>query len=37
MRLALIFAKMCRVDKAMVLHVCAGRLSVTKEGMWKRN
>jgi hypothetical protein len=37
MRLALIFAKMCRVCKTMVLHVYARCLSVTKEGKWRRS
>jgi hypothetical protein len=30
MRLALIFAKICRVHKTMAMRVCARRLSVTK-------
>jgi hypothetical protein len=28
---ALMFAKMCKCRKTMVLHLCAHRLSVTKE------
>jgi hypothetical protein len=35
MRHASSFAQMCGFHKTMVLHVCARRLFVTKEGKWK--
>jgi len=37
MRLALIFAKICRVHKTMAMRVGARRLSVTKKGTWNRS
>jgi hypothetical protein len=32
---AVIFAKMCRLRKTIVLPVCARRLSVIEEGQWR--
>jgi hypothetical protein len=37
MRRALIFAKMCGLRTTIISHVCARRVSVTKEGEWKRS